>query len=149
MRNVDTQLTSLPKSFADNPQAHLLRLCSAFIQEVDSYTNGKPNHNPDDRTFLQEGQSHYQSLKALIEGTRPRFVICPTAVVENGEPPVMEPPVIEGSSLWNLTNCQSSHWKTSLKSLKNFQLANSTESPRSLCTSTSLACSFENGKAFV
>jgi hypothetical protein len=77
LRKVHLDLDALPKSFDDNPQAHLLSLCGTFIQEIDDYTNGKPNHNPDQPTFLQDALMHYRIFRQQVNGTRPRFGIPP------------------------------------------------------------------------
>lgn len=87
MRKVESDLSFLPKSFADNPQGHLLNLCSAFIQQVDIYTSGKANPNPDDRTFLREGRPHYLSLQGEIGRTRPPFAIAQENQVTVAAPP--------------------------------------------------------------
>lgn len=77
MREVYQDLNGLPKSLADDPQANLLSLCSAFTQEVDSYTNGKPKEKPDQRTFLRDALPHYRTLKDLVSDTRPQFSVAP------------------------------------------------------------------------
>jgi|SRR5277367_1034496 len=77
MRKVRSDLEGLPKSFGDNPQAHLLSLCNTFARAIDSYTNGKPNYPPSRATFLQDNLPHYRALKREIERTRPQFdVLC-------------------------------------------------------------------------
>jgi hypothetical protein len=75
MRKVREELTALPKSLADNPQSELMSLCLAFIKEVDRYTSGKPNDDPDQATFLQDASPHYQVLKQEVIRTRPQFGI--------------------------------------------------------------------------
>jgi hypothetical protein len=77
LRKVHLELDALPKSFEDNPQAHLLSLCGTFIQEIDDYTNGKPNHNPDQSTFLQDALMHYRIFRQQVNHTRPHFVVPP------------------------------------------------------------------------
>jgi hypothetical protein len=77
LRRVHLELDALPKSFEDNPQAHLLSLCGTFIQEIDDYTNGKPSHNPDQPTFLQDALMHYRIFRQQVNHTRPRFVVPP------------------------------------------------------------------------
>ena len=77
MRQVFQDLNGLPKSFTDDPQANLLSLCSAFTQEVDSYTNGNPKERPNQATFLRDALPHYRILKDLVSDTRPQFAITP------------------------------------------------------------------------
>lgn len=87
MRKVKLDLDGLPKSFADNPQAHLLSLCAAFISDLDSYTNGKPTYPPDQPTFIREAAPYYRVLEKEIKRTRPEFKIsrpCPTESVSEG-----------------------------------------------------------------
>lgn len=79
MRRFQSELANLPKSFADNPQAHLLSLCTAFIQDVDTYTNGKPAYPPTQPTFLRDCLEYYRDLEKDIKYTRPQFEIMPTA----------------------------------------------------------------------
>jgi Dynamin central region len=75
MRKVQRDFASLPKSFADDPQAHLLSLCTGFVQEMDFYTNGKENSDPRKPTFLHDALPHYFKLKDKISLTRPKFEI--------------------------------------------------------------------------
>jgi hypothetical protein len=75
MRKVRSDLEGLPKSFVDNPQAHLLSLCNTFSRAIDSYTNGKPNYPPSRPTFLQDNLTNYRALKREIERTRPQFEV--------------------------------------------------------------------------
>jgi hypothetical protein len=77
MRKVRSDLEGLPKSFVDNPQAHLLSLCNSFAQAIGSYTNGKPNYPPSRPTFLQGNVVHYRALEKEIKRTRPHFKIPP------------------------------------------------------------------------
>jgi hypothetical protein len=79
---VGQALTTLPKSLADNSQANLLSLCDEFIEEVKNYTNGKPNDNPKQGTFLKDASSHYRALKTKINRTRPQFEIAPDGTYE-------------------------------------------------------------------
>ena len=79
MRKVQSDLNGLPKSFADNPQAHLLTLCNAFVQEIGSYTNGKPTYPPNQRTFLRDALRHYRVLEKEIKRTRPQFEVAPSS----------------------------------------------------------------------
>lgn len=74
-RKVRSDLEGLPKSFVDNPQAHLLSLCNTFSRAIDSYTNGKPNYPPSRPTFLQDNLTNYRALKREIERTRPQFEV--------------------------------------------------------------------------
>jgi hypothetical protein len=75
MRKVQSELDDLPTSFADNPQAHLLSLCAAFVGEIDSYTNGKPTYPPSQPTFIREAMQHYRILEKEIKRTRPEFKV--------------------------------------------------------------------------
>ena len=84
MKKVQSELNILPKSFADNPQANLLSLCATFIQEIDNYTNGKPNPDPNQATFLQDVLQYYKVLKSRVNCTRPRFVVS-TPAFSNAE----------------------------------------------------------------
>jgi hypothetical protein len=59
----------------DNPQAHLLALCTAFLQDIDNYTNGKPQYDPNQRAFLQDASSLYQYLKTEVNETKPDFIV--------------------------------------------------------------------------
>ena len=77
LRTVRQELATLPKSYADNPQANLLSLCSAFIQDVDNYTSGKPNDDPEQATFLRDVLSSYRDLKQKILSTRLQFQMEP------------------------------------------------------------------------
>jgi hypothetical protein len=74
------ELTDLPASLDDNPQVHLLALCSKFLREIDEYTSGKPSYNPKNRTFLRDVLKYYTALKYAIEKTRPEFDIEPLEV---------------------------------------------------------------------
>jgi hypothetical protein len=75
MRKVQDDLDLLPQSFADNPQAGLLALCSEFISETDEYINGTPDH----ATFFQELHGEFWKLTQEIIGTRPTFETTPTS----------------------------------------------------------------------
>jgi hypothetical protein len=77
MREVQLDLASLPKSFADDPQAHLLSLCTGFVEDMDFYTNGKENSDPKKPTFLHDALPHYSKLKDKVSHTRPKFEIAP------------------------------------------------------------------------
>src|SRR5947207_1029356 len=77
MRKVRQDLAEMPKSFAENPQSDLMSLCHAFIKEVESYTSGKPNDDPDQATFLGDASPHYEALKQEVIRTRPQFGISP------------------------------------------------------------------------
>jgi len=69
-----------------------LLLCSAFLEDVENYTSGKPNDNPSQTTFLRHALPSYRSLKAQIEFTRPRFGITPAKPGIIGVP-VLPPPL--------------------------------------------------------
>lgn len=88
MRQVRSDLEDLPKSFMDNPQAHLLGLCNAFTQAIDSYTNGKPNYPSSQPTFLQENVINYRALEKEIKRTRPHFEIPPALEPLQRSPPI-------------------------------------------------------------
>ena len=75
MKKVQDDLDLLPHSFADNPQAGLLALCSEFISETDEYVNGTPNH----ATFFQELHNQFCKLTKDIIATRPMFETTPTS----------------------------------------------------------------------
>lgn len=70
---MNDDLERLPKSFADNPQPHLLRLCSEFIGKVEAYTSG----NPGKVIFLRNARPIYSEFEEEIRGTRPAFTIDP------------------------------------------------------------------------
>ena len=76
MKKVNKELTALPKSFAEQPQSHLLRLCSEFTKDVDDYASGKPNDDPTQSTFLRGALPHYRMLMDKIISTRPKFDVC-------------------------------------------------------------------------
>ena len=75
MRGVRQGLDVLPRSFHDNPQLGLMSLCREFIKEVEKYTSGKPNDDPDQLTFLQDAAPYYKTLKEEVIDTRPQFEI--------------------------------------------------------------------------
>jgi hypothetical protein len=74
MKKVQDDLDLLPHSFADNPQAGLLALCSEFISETDEYVNGAPNR----ATFFRELHNQFNKLTKDIMGTRPAFETTPS-----------------------------------------------------------------------
>lgn len=75
-RDLRTQLQSLPRSLAENPQAELLNLCTRFIKGVNQYARGLAVY-PDKAgsSFLQESKPHYRELKEAILRTKPRFLV--------------------------------------------------------------------------
>jgi len=89
LKSVHSKRSTLPESFGDNPQAHLLALCNNFLADLDAYTSGKSNSDPDQVTFLREALPSYKGLQDLIQETRPKFKIpCALATaVENPQPP--------------------------------------------------------------
>jgi len=89
MKSVRGLLDNIPKSFADNPQANLLSLCTQFIKEVDDYTNGKPNDDSKHSTFLRDALPFYRAFKSAINETRPLFKITPV-IPEIGPPSLSE-----------------------------------------------------------
>jgi hypothetical protein len=97
MRTIGSELSFLPKSFADNPQGHLLNLCSAFVQEIENYTSGQASQNLEDKVFLQDGRPHYESLKKKINLTKPQFAIAPgpPVIPEMPMPPSLDQVVAE------------------------------------------------------
>src|SRR5271154_5718557 len=78
LRGIQEKLDDLPRAFDDNPQAHLLSLCSAFLQDIDNYTSGRPQYDPDQRAFLQDSAIHYRSLQTEVKQTKPKFLITPS-----------------------------------------------------------------------
>ena len=72
---IQSRLDDLPRDFEDNPQAHLLALCTAFLQDIDNYTNGRPQYDPNQRAFLQDASSLYQYLKTEVNETKPDFIV--------------------------------------------------------------------------
>jgi hypothetical protein len=96
MREVQLDLASLPKSFADDPQAHLLSLCTGFVEDMDFYTNGKENSDPKKPTFLHDALPHYSKLKDKVSHTRPKFEIAPAISLE---PPRCVAPQLESYGL--------------------------------------------------
>ena len=66
IRNVQSELTNLPESFADDPQLRLISLCAAFVQEIDSYPFIRD-------TFVK----HYKTLEMDIKRTQLQFNILP------------------------------------------------------------------------
>jgi hypothetical protein len=70
-RQVQGELDRLPQSFAENPQAMLLGLCSEFVSEIGKYTHGNSTHP----AFFQDINSEFWSLAQEISDTRPRFEI--------------------------------------------------------------------------
>jgi hypothetical protein len=93
---IDSELSFLPKSFADNPQGHLLNLCSAFVQEIENYTSGQASQNLEEKVFLQDGRPHYESLKKKINLTKPQFAIVPSppVILEMPMPPSLDQVVL-------------------------------------------------------
>jgi len=83
----------------DNPQAHLLALCAAFLQDIDNYTNGKPQYDPNQRAFLQDAFLLYQSLKTEVNETKPDFLVGTSStqlpsLIEATHPALQMPPVM-------------------------------------------------------
>ena len=97
MRKVRQDLAEMPKSFAENPQSDLMSLCHAFIKEVESYTSGKPNDDPDQATFLGDASPHYEALKQEVIRTRPQFGISPGNVPVSCGPSEVFPEATLGS----------------------------------------------------
>jgi hypothetical protein len=75
LRKIEQNLSELPDSLAENPQADLSKLCIKFVKEVETYASGKPNDDPKQRTFLRDCLSHYRSLKDQVLSTRPHFAV--------------------------------------------------------------------------
>ena len=95
LRDLQEKLDALPKAFDDNPQAHLLSLCNAFQQDIDDYTGGKPQFDPNQRVFLQGAAIYYRSLQNEIRKTKPEFIIPPLLTGRGQcilETPPIEPP---------------------------------------------------------
>ena len=90
MRKVRSDLEDLPQSFLNNPQAHLLSLCTMFSQAIDNYTNGKPSYPPSRRTFLQDNLGYYRALEKSIKRTRPQFEVAPLV----GPPQCLVVPIV-------------------------------------------------------
>ena len=90
MRKVQLDLVDLPQSFADDPQAHLLSLCTSFLRDIDNYTNGKPTYPPGQRTFLRDAFKYYRILERDIKLTRPQFQVAPPV-----QPPSVALPISE------------------------------------------------------
>lgn len=88
--NVQRDLTDLPKSFEDNPQAHLLDLCNRFLQDISSYMNGKPTSSASQPSFLKDSIQHYRLLERAIKSTRPQF-----EVVSRGPPQISSGSVVD------------------------------------------------------
>jgi len=109
MKKINEKLDRLPESFANNPQPHLLSLCSAFITAVDAYTSGNPNSEPDQIIFLRDAVPIYSALEEEVRDTRPAFTIdrptIPTItvprclVVEASAPCVLPMPVEESAPI--------------------------------------------------
>jgi Dynamin central region len=78
LRGLQEQLDALPRAFDANPQAHLLSLCNAFLQDIDNYTSGKQQYDPGQRAFLQDAAIHYRSLQTEVRKTKPEFLIPPS-----------------------------------------------------------------------
>jgi hypothetical protein len=72
-RNTQHRLDSLPRSFADSPQAMLLNLCNEFTSEIQERVNGtrKPPG------FFQDLNTEYHRLAKELANTRPNFEITP------------------------------------------------------------------------
>lgn len=92
LRGLQEQLDALPRAFEDNPQAHLLSLCNAFLQDIDNYTSGKQQYDPGQRAFLQDAAIHYRSLQTEVRKTKPEFLITPSQSVV--PPCILAAPII-------------------------------------------------------
>jgi len=82
LQNVESELRNLPPSFADNPQGHVLGICSSFVRDIENYTNGTPPVSfpsiSTPQSFLRDAAVCYSALEKGIKGTRPRFEITPS-----------------------------------------------------------------------
>jgi hypothetical protein len=85
-KKVKSDLNTLPKSLADNPQANLLALCSRFVTDVIAYTSGKPTIEPDQYTFIRDALPEYKALRSKIEATEPKFNTKPNDAVTLAPP---------------------------------------------------------------
>jgi hypothetical protein len=99
LRDLQEKLDALPKAFDDNPQAHLLFLCNAFQQDIDDYTGGKPQYDPNQRVFLQDAAICYRSLQNKVRKTKPEFIVPPSLAGRAPCIPAITPPLSFVSSV--------------------------------------------------
>lgn len=93
-RLVQGELDRLPQSFAENPQAMLLGLCSEFVSEIGKYTHGNSTHP----AFFQDINSAFWSLAKEISDTRPQFEISCSGKMKSEGGVISEEISLPGSS---------------------------------------------------